>query len=686
MLRFAGKSYPLGATFDGQGTNFSIFSAHAEKIELCLFDAADGRERDRIFLSGRTDDIWHCYLAGVRPGQHYGYRVHGPYEPEQGHRFNPNKLLLDPYGKKLTGSFVASDLHFAFRRDREREDLSFDRRDNSQVVPKAVVTGQPPGRSRRRRPLVAWEDTIIYEAHVRGLTQMRADMPDGLRGRFGALATPTMIDHFKKLGVTTIEVLPIHAFVDEPFLLDRGLRNFWGYNTLNFFTTDQRYGTIEELRATVDRLHDAGIELILDVVYNHTAEGNHLGQTLSFRGIDNASYYWLSPGQPRYYENFSGCGNTLNLSHPMVRRMVLDSMRHWAVAADIDGFRFDLATILARGPEGFDSMAPLFKAIANDPILAKLKLIAEPWDLGPGGYCLGRFPNDWSEWNDCFRGSMRRYWRGDGNVIRETATRMAGSADLFKRPGRTPRASINHITVHDGFTLADLVSYEHKHNDANLEDNNDGTDANLSMNFGVEGPTDEPAIVGARRRQRRNLLASLLLARGIPLILSGDEIGNSQGGNNNAYCRDDETGWVDWSGLDRDGEDLSAFIGQLTLLRKRFPQLRGRRWLEGRRTDGSCDVLWLRPDGMEMNEHDWNFPSGHFLSYLLGRGEHGEAPLYVVLNAAFVDIPVMLPIVAGCSQWQEVLNTGTMAPAKSAFAGGARLDVAERCVLVFTGA
>jgi len=682
----AGTPRPLGATFDGIGTNFAIFSANAEKIELCLFDAGNGRELERVLLPKRTNDIWHGYLADVAPGAQYGYRVHGPYEPEHGHRFNSNKLLLDPYAKALAGSLIPSDLHFGFRYGDAREDLSFDRRDNAHVMPKGVVIQPPPGPTAGHRSLVPWEDTIIYEAHVKGLTQLRGDIPSELRGTFGALSSPIMVHHLKRLGVTTIELLPIHTFIDEPFLLQRGLRNFWGYNTLNFFNADPRYGNSEALRTAVRRLHDAGIEVILDVVYNHTAEGDHLGRTLSFRGIDNASYYWLKPKQLRFYENFSGCGNVLNLSHPMVLAMVLDSMRHWVEAADIDGFRFDLATSLARGPGGFDEQSPFFKAIAADPALAKLKLVAEPWDLGADGYRVGAFPTQWSEWNDFFRRSMRGYWRGDVNLIRDMATRMTGSADIFKRPGRTPRATINHVTVHDGFTLADLVSYEAKHNEANRENNLDGTDTNQSMNFGVEGPTDNPAIVEARRRQCRNFLASLLLARGVPLILAGDEIGNSQGGNNNAYCHDDEIGWIDWSRLGHEGDDMSAFIARLIELRRSFPQLRGQRWLKGRNPDGSFDVLWLTPDGTEMSEQDWNFPNGHFLSYVLGAGEDGQPPLYVVLNAATERIGVTLPTVPECRLWLEVVNTATMAPAANPVAAGSRMDAPARSVVVFTGA
>jgi isoamylase len=678
-----GSPDPLGATFDGKGTSFALFSAHAEKVELCLFDAA-GNERERIALPERTNDIWHGYLPDIVPGQLYGYRVHGPYEPQHGHRFNPNKLLLDPYAKALSGPFIPSELHYGFRLGSPREDLSFDRRDNASVMPKAVVTAPPLENGDVRKPRVAWEETIIYEAHVKGLTRRRHDVPAGLQGKFGALATPAVIDHLKRLGVTTLELLPIHTFVDEPFLAARRLTNYWGYNTLSFFTADERYGSLDEFRTTVARLHDAGIEVILDVVYNHTAEGDHLGRTLSFRGIDNKSYYWLKPDGPRCYENFTGCGNALNLSHPMVLRMVIDSLRYWVEVGGVDGFRFDLATTLARGPEGFDPHAPFFQALWADPVLANTKLIAEPWDIGPGGYRVGAFPPEWSEWNDTFRRTMRRFWAGEGGLTGDVATRMTGSPDIFEHDGRTPRASINHVTVHDGFTLADLVSYERKHNQANCENNHDGSDFNQSMNCGVEGPTNDPDIVATRRRLRRGFLASLLLAQGVPLVLAGDEVGNSQGGNNNAYCQDNEIGWVDWSRLGCKGEDMTALIGQLAQMRRRFPQLQGRRWLN-RQPGERRDVLWLTPSATEMTDEDWKFPNGQFLSYVLAaeEGEGEGAPLYLVLNAAHEAIAFTLPVVAGWGQWEQILDTASENPPSGQYPAGARLAAPGRSVLVF---
>ena len=545
----AGSPNPLGATWDGRGTNFALFSANGTKVELCLFDREGKRETERITVPERTDDVWHVYLPHATPGQLYGYRVHGPYEPNAGHRFNPHKLLIDPYSKRLGGHFSWNDAHFGYRAGHKLADLSFDRRDNARIMYKSVVVDVAHTWSREPRPGTAWEDTVIYEAHVKGLTQQRGDIPVAVRGTFRGLSEPGMIAHLRRLGVNTIELLPVHSILDDRYLVDRGLKNYWGYNTLSFFTPEMRYAAgnaINELRSTVAALHDAGIEVILDVVYNHTCEGNHMGPTLCYRGIDNASYYWLLPDQPRYYENFTGTGNSLKLAHPRVLQMVMDSLRLWVEAFHVDGFRFDLATTLGRGPD-FDGNAPFFAAVRQDPVLCNVKLIAEPWDIGLGGYQVGAFPTGWSEWNDFYRRTARRFWRGDGSLIGDLAHCMTGSSAQFQHNGRGPRSSINHVTVHDGFTLNDLVSYEHKHNEANGEDNRDGSDDNLSTNCGVEGATNEPDIIALRPRLRRNQLACLLLAQGVPLLLAGDECANSQGGNNNAYCQDNETGWVDWS-------------------------------------------------------------------------------------------------------------------------------------------
>jgi glycogen operon protein len=681
---------PLGATWDGRGTNFALFSANATKVELCLFDKDGRRELERIRLPERTEDVWHGYLSDVVPGQLYGYRVHGPYQPEHGLRFNDHKLLIDPYAKRLAGKVTWSDAHFGYRTGHPKADLSFDRRDSARGMPKAVVIDEAFTWGEEHRPIVAWEDTIIYEAHVKGVTQMRDDVPPGWRGTFRGLTAPAVIEHLKRLGVTTIELLPIHAFVDDRVLVERGLSNYWGYNTLCFFAPEQRYapeGPLDQFRATVSRLHDAGIEIVLDVVYNHTAEGNHMGPTLSFRGIDNTSYYWLMPDEPRYYDDFTGCGNALNLTHPRVLQMVMDSLRYWVEVCHVDGFRFDLASTLGRGPNGFDRGAAFFAAIRQDPMLATVKLIAEPWDIGMGGYQVGGFPAGWSEWNDHFRRTLRRYWAGEGSLIGELGGRMTASADLFNHDDRNPRASINHVTVHDGFTMADLVSYERKHNEANGEDNRDGSDDNYSTNGGVEGPTADEGIRTLRQQLRRNFLSSLMLAHGVPLILAGDEVGNSQGGNNNAYCQDNETGWVDWSALGRDGDDMSALVARLAGLRRDFQQLRPRHWVEGRRPDGSFGVLWLTPQSTEMTEEDWNFPDGHFLSYVLGPIESEKPPLFVVLNAAPEPVEFAFPSLPDAARWTLLLDTTSASGngKSETCAAGSKREAPARSVLVFSG-
>jgi isoamylase len=690
MRLTAGAYSRLGASWDGRGTNFALFSANAHKVELCLFDSQGRRELERIELPERTEDVWHGYLNDVSPGQLYGYRVHGPYEPERGHRFNPNKLLIDPYAKRLAGRLVWSDAHFAFRIGSAREDLSFDRRDNARGMPKAVVVDETFNWGRREiRPSIPWEDTIIYEAHVKGLTQTRGDVTPNLRGTYGGLSTPAMIEHLKRLGVTTIELLPIHAFVDDRILVEKKLVNYWGYNTICYFAPEARYAQdnpLDAFRTTVARLHDAGIEVMLDVVYNHTAEGNHLGPTLSFRGIDNASYYVLNRENPRYYDDFTGCGSSVNLTHPRVLQMVMDSLRYWVEVCHVDGFRFDLATTLARGVNGFDRNSAFLTAIRQDPVLATVKLVAEPWDLGMGGYQVGAFPSQWSEWNDRYRSVMRRYWSGEGSLIGEVSSRMTASSDIFNHDGRAPRASINHITVHDGFTLADLFSYNQKHNEANGEDNRDGSNDNHSNNCGYEGPTDDPAVNALRHRLRQNQLACLMLAQGLPLLLAGDEVGNSQNGNNNAYCQDNEVGWVDWQGLGGEGADLTELISQLSTLRKSFKQIRSQIWLDGRRPDGSFGVLWLTPAAEEMKEADWKFPESRFLAYVLAAVEQGQAPIFIVLNAAPEEIAFKLPKLADYKSWRCVLNTADARETRAEFAAGTDTKAPPRAVLAFAGA
>ena len=683
-----GAAHPLGATWDGRGVNFALFSADAERVELCLFDSQGRRELERISLPERTEDIWHGYCPDILPGQLYGYRVHGPYEPERGLRFNPHKLLLDPYAKRLAGRLAWSDAHFGYRTGSRRGDLSFDRRDSARGMPKSVVIDEAVTWSEDRWPRTPWTGTIIYEAHVKGLTQLRDDVPPAWRGTFRGLAAPAVVDHLKRLGVTALELLPVHAFVDDRFVVERGLRNYWGYNTIGFFAPEPRYATgdpLEAFRSTVARLHDAGIEVILDVVYNHTAEGNHMGPTLSFRGIDNRSYYWLTPDNPRYYENFTGTGNALNLTHPRVLQMVMDSLRYWVQACHVDGFRFDLATTLGRQADGFNSNAPFFAAVRQDPVLANVKLIAEPWDLGLGGYQVGNFPRGWSEWNDVYRQTMRKAWRGDPNLLGDVARRMTGSSDLYRHKRRDPHASINFVTVHDGFTLMDLVSYAEKHNEANGENNRDGADDNASTNCGVEGPSDDPQVNACRHALRRAQVACLMLAQGVPMLLAGDEVGNSQGGNNNAYCQDNEIGWVDWSGLGEPDLDVTRLIEQLATLRKRFPQLRPRHWVEDWRSDGVASVKWLTPKATEMTEQDWHFPEGRFLAYVLDATDSNDPPVYIVLNAAPDPIVFTLPSWPNWRSWTLLLNTAASSEGVGDGQPGATREAPARSVLVFGG-
>lgn len=650
-----GSAERLGASWDGRGVNFALFSAHAEKVELCLFDDHGQRELARIALPERTDDVFHCYLPDVMPGQRYGYRVYGPYEPLHGHRFNPNKLLLDPYAKAIAGRLAWSDAHFGYRVGSPRADLSFDRRDNARSMIKGVVVDDAFtwGDDRPlRRP---WAETFVYEAHVKGLTIQRDDVPPHWRGQFRGLSAPGVIDHLRRLGVSAIELLPIHAFIDDRYLGQRGLRNFWGYQTIGFFAPEPRYGgdmALAAFKSTVARLHDAGIEVILDVVYNHTAEGSELGPTLSFRGIDNASYYWLRPDEPRYYENFTGCGNALNMTRPAVLQMLMDSLRYWVEQCHVDGFRFDLASTLGRTAQGFDRQAMVFAALRQDPVLSHVKLIAEPWDVGLGGYQLGNFPDGWSEWNDSFRQTMRRFWRGDEGLIGAVAGKLSGSAEIFAHHGRPPRAGVNFVTVHDGFTLADVVSYEHKHNEANGEDNRDGADHNDSLNCGVEGPTDDAAVLARRADLRRAMLACLLLSQGTPLLLAGDEVGNSQHGNNNTYCQDNPLGWVDWSGLGDPQRDCVDLVGRLARLRQRYPQLASQHWLNKAPPGAAQAIQWWRPDGQEMEDDDWHFDAARFLAWTVGPIEPGQPPLLLALNGGDTAIEMILPRWPDLGAWR----------------------------------
>ncbi len=691
---WAGEPYPLGATWDGQGVNFALFSEHAEKVELCLFDPSGRRELERIELPERTDQIWHCYLPEARPGQLYGYRVHGRYRPEEGHRFNPNKLLIDPYAKALAGVLRWSDAHFGYRIDAKREDLTPDTRDNAAGMLKSQVIDCAFTWSDDRPPRVPWEETVIYEVHVRGFTMRHPQVPPPLRGTYAGLATAPVIEHLKRLGVTAVELMPVHAFVDDRYLVQRGLRNYWGYSSVAYFAPEQRYlasGQVNEFKTMVKTLHSAGIEVILDVVYNHTAEGNHLGPILSLRGIDNAAYYRLVADNPRYYMDITGCGNTLNLRHPRTLQLVTDSLRYWVQEMHVDGFRFDLAVALAHEHYQIGRCGAFFDTIQQDPVLSRVKLIAEPWDLGEGGYQLGNFPVGWAEWNDRYRDAMRAFWKGDSGQIGEFARRLTGSSDLYQHSGRRPQASINFVCAHDGFTLHDLVSYERKHNEANGEDNRDGSDHNLSHNYGVEGPTDDPAINAVRQRQKRNFLATLLLSQGVPMLLAGDELGRTQHGNNNAYCQDNEISWIDWQ-LNGDDQALCRFVQQLIRLRREHAVFTRRTFFQGRTIGGSGvkDICWLAPDGREMTDEEWTAPLARCLGvYYAGdainerdrRGREAmDANFLLLVNAYHDAVPFVLPQLRERVQWQSLFDTHYAAGLRSCgyFSAGSRYPLQGR--------
>jgi len=659
-----GQSYPLGAHWDGQGVNFALFSEHAEQVELCLFDEKGRHERERIILPEQTDQVWHCYLPEARPGLLYGYRVYGLYEPDRGYRFNPNKLLLDPYARSIQGTLVWSDAQFGYRMGANRRDLSFDRRDDAVGMPKCKVIEIAFTWGDDRRPNTPWHGTIIYEMHVKGFTIHNPHIPQRLRGTYAGLASAPAIEHLKRLGVTAVELMPVHTFVDDRHLIDQGLRNYWGYNSIGFFAPDARYsasGKAAEFKTMVRALHSAGIEVILDVVYNHTAEGNHLGPTLSFRGIDNAAYYRLVPDDPRYYTDYTGCGNTLNMMHPRVLQLIMDSLRYWVLEMHVDGFRFDLASALARELHEVNRLSAFFEIIHQDPVLSQVKLIAEPWDLGEGGYQVGNFPIGWTEWNGQYRDTVRAFWKGEGGRIGELAYRLTGSSDLYQRDGRAPYASINFVTAHDGFTLHDLVSYNHKHNEANREDNRDGTDHNTSWNCGVEGPTDDPEVRSLRARQKRNFIATLLFSQGVPMLLAGDEMGNTQNGNNNTYCQDNELSWLDWQFKPEDRQ-LFAFARRVIRLRKNHPVFRRRRFFTGEPHEetGAKDLLWLNPDGQEMTQEHWENDDARCLGMLV----HGEAAIQpepddtflLLLNAHHEEISFMLPFED--NRWSVELDTG----------------------------
>jgi len=673
-----GRPYPLGATWDGKGVNFALFSAHAEKVELCLFDERGQKELTRIVLPEYTDEVWHGYLPEARPGLVYGYRVYGPYDPANGHRFNGNKLLLDPYTRLQTGRIRWSDAHFGYRVGSSRADLTFDRRDNASVMVKSVVVDPAFTWGNDRHPHRRWHESVLYEAHVRNMTMHHPDVPSRLRGTYLGLSHPRLIEHLHRIGVTAIELLPIHAFVDDRYLGERGLRNSWGYSTLNFFAPESRYfheNTLSECKTMVRRFHEAGIEVLLDVVYNHTCEGNHLGPSLSFRGIDNKSYYRLVGGDERYYHDVTGTGNTLNLQHPRVLQLVMDSLRYWVEEMHVDGFRFDLASTLGRMHDNFSWESGFLMSIAQDPVLSRTKLIAEPWDVGDGGYQVGHFPPGWSEWNDRYRDAIRRFWQGMDGTVPELASRLCGSSEIFNYQGRRPRASVNFVTAHDGFTLTDLVSYNNKHNESNGEDNRDGHNDNHSWNCGVEGPSDDPHIRALRAKQRRNLIATLLLSQGLPMLRGGDEINQSQAGNNNSYCQDNEIGYLHWEARDRNEGELTAFIEQLTTIRREHPAFRRPRFLHGTPigTGDLKDVTWVTPQGREMGEADWldngrrclglhlgGDPGDSFIS-LLGYREHDDNFL-MLLNAHDEAIEWILPRASTLQRWELLLDTNWPTP------------------------
>jgi isoamylase len=680
-----GKPYPQGATWDGTGVNFSLYSERATGVELCLFDDVDSHDAEMVTVRESTGFVWNCYLPGVKLGQLYGYRVHGPYDPERGDRFNPAKLLIDPYARAIAGSLNWDAPVFGYKLGDPAEDLSCDSEDDAWGVPKSVVTTSHFDWENDRPPLTPWEETIVYELHVKGFTAAHPDIPPELRGTYAGLAHPAAIDYLKKLNITAVELMPVHEFVDDKFLLDRGLRNYWGYNSINFFSPEARYSAagdqgeqIGEFKAMVKALHRAGIEVILDVVYNHTAEGNQMGPTLSFRGVDNATYYRLVNDTPRYYMDYTGTGNTLNVRHPQVLKLIMDSLRYWVQEMHVDGFRFDLAAALARELHEVDRLSAFFDIINQDPVISQVKLIAEPWDVGEGGYQVGKFPPLWAEWNGRYRDVVRRYWKGDDGQLAELGYRLTGSSDLYQRDGRHPTASVNFVTAHDGFTLHDLVAYNDKHNDANGEQNRDGSNDNHSYNYGAEGPTGDPEIGDTRGRQMRNFILTLLCSQGIPMICGGDEIARTQNGNNNAYAQDNPLSWYDWN-LDGGKADLLDFTRRLVTLRREHPNLHRRKFFQDRGIDPSTqareidgrvekDITWLRPDGGEMTPEEWTAGwvrcigfqlNGRTLDDVNGVGEAIRDDSFLMLfNPHHEPIQFYMPPREGVA-WELLLDSAT---------------------------
>ena len=690
-----GRPYPRGANWDGMGVNFALFSESAERVELCLFDASGRHEVQRLVLSEQTDQVFHGYLPQARPGLLYGYRVYGPYRPKEGHRFNGNKLLMDPYARNIAGGLRWHDALFGYRIGHADGDLSFDRRDSAPYMPRCKVVESAFTWGDDRAPDVPWHEAVIYELHVRGFTMQHPDVPPELRGTYAGLACAPVIDYFKRLGVTTIELMPVHTFVDDRHLVERGQRNYWGYNSIGYFSADHRYsatGKVSEFKTMVRTLHAAGLEVLLDVVYNHTAEGNEFGPTLSMRGIDNAAYYRLVPENARHYQDFTGCGNTLNMQHPRVLQLLMDSLRYWVTEMHVDGFRFDLASALARELHAVDRLSAFFDILRQDPVLSRVKLIAEPWDLGSGGYQVGNFPVGWAEWNDKYRDTMRAYWKGEGGIIGDFAQRFTGSSDLYNRSSRRPYASINFVAAHDGFTLADVVSYNDKHNEANGEDNRDGHGHNLSWNCGAEGPTDDPEVLALRARQQRNFIATLLLSQGVPMLLAGDEIGRSQGGNNNAYCQDGPLSWVDWQ-LDDGQRALLAFSQRMVAVRRAHPVFRRRDFFQGRPLIGTGirDIVWLRPDGSEMTEQEWQHDHARGLGVLLSgdalndvdaRGRPVRDDSFALLfNADANPVAFTLPVQLGLPAGEVLIDSSkALADAGARFDPGAPYELPGRAL------
>ena len=704
MKIWPGKPYPLGANWDGAGVNFALFSENATKVELCLFDGPAAQRETRIPLREQTHQIWHVYLPETRPGQFYGYRMHGPYEPQLGHRFNPAKLLLDPYAKAIHGTVQWSDALFGYSIGDSDLDLSRSDEDSASGLPKCVVVDPAFSWGNDAPPATPWHSTIISELHVRGFTMRHPAVPPELRGTYTALTLPPVIDYLKGLGITAVELLPVHQYIADKHLKERGLTNYWGYNSIGYFAPEASYASggvvgqqVAEFKSMVRALHREGIEVILDVVYNHTGEGNHMGPTLCFRGLDNGSYYRVVEKDRRYYMDYTGCGNTLDMTHPRVLQMIMDSLRYWVQEMHVDGFRFDLASTLARELHDVDRLGAFFDIIQQDPVISQVKLIAEPWDLGPGGYQVGNFPVLWAEWNAAYRDTVRRFWKGDAGQVGDLGYRLTGSSDLYSHNGRRPYASINFITAHDGFTLHDLVSYNEKHNEANGEENRDGHNENLSWNGGAEGETDDAAILTLRERQKRNFLATLFLSQGVPMLLAGDEFGRTQLGNNNAYCQDNEISWLDWK-LDRPRRELLEFARYLIRFRDQHPVLRRRHFFQGRRIRGSevKDLAWFRPDGKEMSDEDWNNSearcfalrlAGDAIEELDNRGNRiVDDTLLILLNAHHEPISFTLPAHRRKVRWQVVLDTYEPAAQrkKRLMRGGEVYELKDRSLAVLS--